>query len=215
MNKSTLFKKAHALTQSIIKNGFDYKATFGACIRFVLENAKIETVNAQMQPKSTVTVTLAEWKAEADMPEFVDGEWVDMETGISYNQVKNTVRKTKRFDSERAGLNDKAKNARQVAKKQGCKALKGSPKQKAWGEDIRRKFVQNITDENAMLAITSSEMTAHAKFWIENRNWTVAGLENVLATLVTATAKANEIGYGNEGYNEQVAIRNQALAKLA
>ncbi len=48
MIKSNLFKKAHALTKQIIKNGFDYKITFGACLHFLLNQANIETANAQI-----------------------------------------------------------------------------------------------------------------------------------------------------------------------
>ncbi len=47
MNKSTLFTQAHKLVKSIIKSGDDYKVTFGACVRFVLEKLSSGTVNAQ------------------------------------------------------------------------------------------------------------------------------------------------------------------------
>ncbi len=38
MNKSALFKRAHALTKEIIKAGYSYRATFGLAIKYILEN---------------------------------------------------------------------------------------------------------------------------------------------------------------------------------
>lgn len=37
MNNSTLFKQAHAMTKQVIKQGDDYKTTFGLCLKAVKE----------------------------------------------------------------------------------------------------------------------------------------------------------------------------------
>ncbi|WP_131667397.1 hypothetical protein [Psychrobacter pygoscelis] len=40
MNKSELFKKAHALTKATIKSGDSYSATFAICLKVVCKNSK-------------------------------------------------------------------------------------------------------------------------------------------------------------------------------
>ena len=40
MNKSTLFKQAHALTKATIKTGDNYRSTFGLAIKAILSQAK-------------------------------------------------------------------------------------------------------------------------------------------------------------------------------
>ena len=37
MNNSTLFKQAHAMTKQVIKQGDDYKTTFGLCLKAIKE----------------------------------------------------------------------------------------------------------------------------------------------------------------------------------
>lgn len=37
MNKSNLFKSAHKLTKSVIKSGDNYRVTFGACVKAILD----------------------------------------------------------------------------------------------------------------------------------------------------------------------------------
>lgn len=104
--------------------------------------------------------------------------------------------------------------ARKTAKMLGGKALTGTAKQKAWAEDIRKNFLSlDLTDESISF-VTSSQMTATAKFWIETRNINRQELATAMNDLVVATKKANEIGEGNEGYDEQLAIRAKALKIL-
>lgn len=43
MNKSELFKAAHKLTKEVIKTGDNYRVTFGAAIKFILEGINMET----------------------------------------------------------------------------------------------------------------------------------------------------------------------------
>ena len=40
MTKSELFKAAHKLAKSVIQSGDDYRVTFGAAIKVILEKAK-------------------------------------------------------------------------------------------------------------------------------------------------------------------------------
>lgn len=37
MNNSTLFKQAHVMTKQVIKQGDDYKTTFGLCLKAIKE----------------------------------------------------------------------------------------------------------------------------------------------------------------------------------
>lgn len=46
MNNSTLFKQAHAMTKQVIKQGDDYKTTFGLCLKAVkAQQASQQVVN--------------------------------------------------------------------------------------------------------------------------------------------------------------------------
>lgn len=97
----------------------------------------------------------------------------------------------------------------------GAKKLTGSKKQKSWGEDIRTAFLSKLQSELALDMIVNSAMTQTAKFWIETRNINRIELENAFVNLVEATKKANEIGAGNDGYDEQLVIRSAALKLLS
>ena len=45
MNKSTLFKLAHAMTKQVIKTGDNYQVTFGLCLKAIKANIKQAAVN--------------------------------------------------------------------------------------------------------------------------------------------------------------------------
>ena len=47
MNKSNLFKKAHALTKATIKTGDNYAATFAICLKLIIAATK-ENIAASM-----------------------------------------------------------------------------------------------------------------------------------------------------------------------
>lgn len=64
-----------------------------------------------------------EWKSEADMPRFVNGEWVDLETGIPFKSRARIAIDARRHLSKANAL--------------GGIALTGSAKQKIWAEKIR------------------------------------------------------------------------------
>lgn len=214
MTKSALFKKAHALAKATIKVGDDYRVTFGLCLKAVIADAKAPKKEVKMTAPRTkkVKVSLEYWKREiADMPAFVNGEWVDLETGLAYADCQEVeVTRTK---AEQKRLN-RTVQARQTAKSLGAKALKGTAKQKAWAEDIRKAFLEQDLTDDALSLVTSSEMTATAKFWIETRSISRQELATAMNDLVVATRTANAIGVGNEGYDEQLEIRAKALKVL-
>lgn len=120
---------------------------------------------------------------------------------------------SKRSNTDDIALKRAAKS-RKAAKLLGAKALKGSAKQKAWGEQLRSKFLAFAENEKALEMVISSAITQTAKFWIETRDVENNDLEVAFINLVEATAKANEIGAGNEGYDDQLIIRSEALKTL-
>lgn len=153
-------------------------------------------------------------------------EWVsdmfDLDIALlSYSEVQDLRKKFNALGdtpTKASKANPKAiataQTHRAVAKSKGAKALKGTAKQKAWGEQIRKEFLEAITDDKAVSVATQSEITATAKFWIETRHIGIQKLAKAMTDLVVATQKANEIGAGNDGYREQLLIREQALAIL-
>jgi hypothetical protein len=108
-------------------------------------------------------MNFTQWLEEADMPEFVNGQWIDLETGIPYTPSSAV---------SRAVLSIKAQNARVVAKTFGGKALKGTAKQKEWAEKIRAEKLTQMTAEQAEMACDPNGLLTAAKFWIGNRDVT-------------------------------------------
>lgn len=101
----------------------------------------------------------SEWYAEADMPELVGGQWVDIETGIPYAPAKTA----------RVTLSAKAQDARAIAKAFGGKALTGTAKQKEWAEKIRAEKLTAMSVEQAELVADPTNILQNSKFWIEHR----------------------------------------------
>lgn len=67
MNKSELFRKAHALTKQIIQAGDDYRATFGAALKFVRENSQFRISFTMKAFRSRVT---REFTSQADFVKY-------------------------------------------------------------------------------------------------------------------------------------------------
>jgi hypothetical protein len=88
--------------------------------------------------------TFSQWKQDADMPTVVDGEWVDLETGLPYKPSAST-QKSKAQDKY-ADQIDTAMKASRVAKLQ---ALKGTVAQKKWAIQIRMDRFTSFTNEIA------------------------------------------------------------------
>lgn len=156
-----------------------------------------------------MSMTFEEWVSDFyDLDVALLGESKRIELKKLYNAEQT------RSSGVNAKVNAKAAKERTVAKTLGCKALKGSAKQKAWAESIRKAFLEKVESEHAFNMVQNSDMTAHAKFWIETRNLDQTVLESAMHNLVEATAKANQIGFGNAGYDAQIEIRNNALKTL-
>lgn len=103
-----------------------------------------------------------QWYDEADMPEKkIDGQWVDLETGIPYKQTSNAPK--------RKQLSNAATDARAFAKSYGGKALAGTAKQKEWAETLRAEILKSMSDEACELICDPNGLCTHSKFWIENR----------------------------------------------
>lgn len=84
------------------------------------------------------------WYADADMPEKVNGRWVDLETGISFDP--------------RAWM----------PKQPAIPNLSGSEKQISWATKIRNEHLSKISDIETKKRLIAKHLTA--KFWIDNRN---------------------------------------------
>lgn len=82
--------------------------------------------------------------------------------GSSYTQRQNSK------------INKEAANKREYAKSLDCKALKGTPKQKKWAEDIRADFFRKFKDETieicAKYSTTDGVAINKAGWWIDNRS---------------------------------------------
>lgn len=110
-----------------------------------------------------------DWYEEADMPEKIDGVWVDVETGVPYQPA-----------SPKSSMSQQAQTARATAKQLGGKALKGTAKQKEWAEKIRAEKLAAMTEEAAELICDPNGLCTHSKFWIENRSKTAGQFENFI-----------------------------------
>lgn len=104
------------------------------------------------------------WIDQADMPEQVNGQWIDLETGVAYDPTHNYNTK-----AVRQSVSPKAQDARNIAKAFGGKALAGSVKQKEWAEKIRAEKLAGMTQDQAEMACDPKGLLTAAKFWIENR----------------------------------------------
>lgn len=102
----------------------------------------------------------------ADMPEKRDGQWVDIETGLAYDE---SVDYSTGRPRARRQLSAKAQDARAVAKLFGGRALKGTAKQKEWAEKIRAEKLAEMTEDQAEMACDTNGLLTNAKFWIEQR----------------------------------------------
>jgi|GEM_PF-6234120 len=95
-----------------------------------------------------------EWYDEADIPEKIDGVWIDLETGIPF--------------SDRALPNRNTSTS--VAKKaKPGGSLKGSVAQKEWAYKIKDAALRYVGREVVEKVHQDSRMK-YAKWWMENRN---------------------------------------------
>lgn len=152
-------------------------------------------------------MSFKEWYEDADMPEYVDGQWVDMETGLPYvpAPAKNT----------RSSVSAKAMDFRAQAKLFGGKALTGSAKQKEWGEKIRAEKLGGMTPEQAELVCDPAGLTRSAHFWIQNRAATAAAIADFETTRRSLLKQARALKAANDaaGYAAKAAEYNALTAQ--
>ncbi|HHE3720155.1 TPA: hypothetical protein ACPDTN_001230 [Pasteurella multocida] len=79
---------------------------------------------------------------------------------------------------------------------------------------IRRAFVRNHISTDVFNCIAYNLNLRDPFYWLELTIADFLSLEENLEQLIKETRKANEIGKGNEGYDEQVAIRAKIIEKL-
>ncbi|HDR1252715.1 TPA: hypothetical protein QB269_000934 [Pasteurella multocida] len=79
---------------------------------------------------------------------------------------------------------------------------------------IRRAFVRNHISTDVFNCIAYNLNLRDPFYWLELTIADFLSLEENLEQLIKETRKANEIGKGNEGYEEQVAIRAKIIEKL-
>ena len=139
-------------------------------------------------------MTFQEWLNDADMPQKIDGVWVDLETGIPFGGFKSSQNKYK--------PSEKAMDARKVAKLFGGKALAGTSKQKEWAEKIRAEKIAYMSEEHAVLACNPNGLGSHSKFWIESRAKQASEIANFfeLQSGLLAQAKALRAAGKSEEY---------------
>lgn len=111
---------------------------------------------------------------EADMPiKDENGQWYDLETGLYFKDFKETV-----YRNENPLL-ARTKKARELAKKYKGTAIKGSAAQKDWAEDLRKSFLEKLSEEDRFFMM-SLDYQNNCKFWIETRNQCAIELTNAL-----------------------------------
>lgn len=109
--------------------------------------------------------------------------------------------------AKKTDKNTKAAQAlRKTAKGIGAKALKGTAKQKKWGESLRLDFINSAKDLEAVKVLVCSASLETAKFWIENRDNN--NLESELVEILEITKKLNA------GEDADAGKRNELIKKL-
>lgn len=79
---------------------------------------------------------------------------------------------------------DKAAKHRATAKMLGAKSLTGSPKQKAWAEQIRKEFIEQTDSELVMYEVLNNAKAQRSDFWISLRGCDYDDIVKVLAGIL-------------------------------
>lgn len=101
---------------------------------------------------------------------------------------------------------ERTKEERKVSKFIGLKALKGTEKQKSWGESIRKQFIEiigesseNSDDITDIYHVLTSQTFEKADFWIDRRD-DLQKFKKSLVKAVQLRRKANSMDQGTEEY---------------
>lgn len=120
---------------------------------------------------------------------------------------------------------ERAKEARNLAKFYGGKALTGTAKQKAWAEEIRNKVLSSndLSEEEKISLVKIGGLAGTAKFWINNRavapaNFKVSKILEEKAIITELYNKHEETLLRSKNIQELEAARKEiydALTKLS
>lgn len=110
---------------------------------------------------------------------------------------------------------DKAKNSRKLAKFFGGKALKGSAKQKSWGESIRNTILESndLTFEQKEKLVVIGGFTQNASFWIDNRNTKSMHFiaENIVSQYIKLNVLENNFINDRSNYVEDIKAHHKNI----
>ncbi|HDR1196573.1 hypothetical protein [Pasteurella multocida] len=79
---------------------------------------------------------------------------------------------------------------------------------------IRIAFIRNHVSTDVFNCVRYNEVLSDPFYWLDLTIEQFIHLEDNLELLIAATKKANEIGAGNEGYDEQLEIRQEIMQKI-
>ena len=137
-----------------------------------------------------------DWKNDADMPELVNGEWVDLETGIPFEQYLSKRAKPVSTAQDKYAVQiEAAKKASKTAK---LKALTGTAAQKKWAVQIRFERFSTFTSDVAKEFINSTHFL-NSKFWIQTRSLSAKAIEIFVLKIANMIIETNSI---NVEYNQ-------------
>ena len=89
MNKSELFKAAHKLAKSVIKSGDNYRVTFGAAIKAILDGLVMTTKSIADQ---LIEAGAKVWEKDAMKRIYLSNDIAyKMSFGINFNDKKTQI----------------------------------------------------------------------------------------------------------------------------
>lgn len=168
---------------------------------------------------------LRTWLHEASMPVETDDGWIDMDTGVSFEQSlrppSTAERRAVRLAEMKMRHGAAIAAAEALAQESGWSPLTGTTPQKAWAAQIRASLISKMSQSTAKWASRIKE----SKFWIENRNLELARLEALVlekrsdleaaaATRKEAAVKAKETRRTRKILAEKFDARDSIVLEL-
>ena len=136
-------------------------------------------------------VSFSQWyNEEADIPQLIDGEWVDLETGIPFSAWAKSQGRNE--NKVRQSISAAGQDYRKYAKALGGKALTGTIKQKEWAEKIRFNILKQLPQASQEMLVTH-EAFQSSKFWIEMRDISAQRLSDFAVKVFSATRALNTL----------------------
>ena len=136
-------------------------------------------------------VSFSQWyNEEADIPQLIDGEWVDLETGIPFSAWAKSQGRNE--NKVRQSISAAGQDYRKYTKALGGKALTGTIKQKEWAGKIRFNILKQLPQESQEMLVTH-EAFQSSKFWIEMRDISAQRLSDFAVKVFSATKALNTL----------------------